>query len=311
MTAPVIVITGANGFVGPHVAARANDVGAEVWAVAREEGPVPELAGAITRYFRADLEHEWPVPEGASAVVHLAGLAAVGASFDQPQRYLSVNSGIMTTMCESLRTRRVRPRVVVVSTGAVYSAPQDADALTEDSPTAPGSPYAVAKILVETQAAYYARRGVDTVIARPFNHIGPGQGPGFVVPDLTDALEALPEGAVMRVGNLQAARDYTDVRDVAAAYVELALASGHRHALYNVASGISHTGYEILAEVALGLGRALPTLEVDASRLRPDDPARITGNASRLATEFGWAPKVDWRRSVADFLAARPTESSE
>ena len=305
MTARTLVVTGANGFVGTHVAALAVESGAEVWAVAREDEPRAELASYASRYYQADLADEWPVPEGATAVVHLAGLAAVGASFDQPQRYLTVNSAIMTTMSEALRTAATRPRVVVVSTGAVYAPPLDGEAVSESDRLVPGSPYAVAKILVETQATYYARRGLDTVVARPFNHIGPGQGPGFVVPDLTAALEGLTPGSPMLVGNLDAARDFTDVRDVARAYLELAFAPTHRHSLYNVASGEAHSALEILGEIARGLGREVPSLEIDASRLRPDDPARIVGSAARLRDEFGWLPRIDWRRSVGDFLAAR------
>ncbi len=304
MSARVLVITGANGFVGAHVAGLAAEAGAEVWAVAREDEPRPALAAHITRYYQADIAEDWPVPSGAAAVVHLAGLAAVGASFDQPQRYLSVNSAIMTTMSEALRTQSERPRVVVVSTGAVYAPPAHGIPITEDDPLIPGSPYAVAKMLVENQAAYYAGRGLDTVVARPFNHIGPGQGPGFVVPDLTAALRRLPAGAVMTVGNLDAARDFTDVRDVARAYLELAFAPTHRHRVYNVASSEAHTARELLSVIAQGLGRDVPTLEVDPKRLRPDDPALIVGSAARLREEFGWEPQIGWRRSVEDFLSS-------
>jgi GDP-4-dehydro-6-deoxy-D-mannose reductase len=295
-----LVITGANGFVGGHLAAVAAQAGVEVWAVGRESEPDARLAAHCDRYYSADLLQEWPVPPGADAVVHLAGLAAVGASFAQPQRYLDVNSGITTTMCEALLGQGDRPRVVVVSSGSVYSSPRDATPLSESSELAASSPYAVAKILVETQAAYYARRGLDTVIARPFNHIGPGQGPGFIVPDLAADLRALPAGQPMRVGNLAAARDFTDVRDVARAYLLLALSPKHAHHIYNVASGESHTGFEVLAEIARSLGRTIPETIVDQSRLRPDDPPTIAGDSTRLRDEFSWAPTVDWRTSVRE-----------
>lgn len=305
MSGRTLVVTGANGFVGTHVAALAAADGVRVIGIGRETEPSAALAPHADTYFAADLEATWPVRERVDAIVHLAGLAAVGPSFAEPQRYLNVNSGIMTTMCETLLRSGHGTRVVVVSSGAVYSPPADGGAIAENDALAPGSPYAVAKILVETQAAYYALRGLDTLVARPFNHIGPGQGPGFVVPDLTAALESLEPGSPMRVGNLQSARDFTDVRDVARAYLTLAFAPAHRHRLYNVASGQAHSAYEILAEIATGLGRDIPTLEIDTARLRPDDPERVTGDSARLRDEFGWAPQLDWRRSVADFLAAR------
>ncbi|UGB35772.1 GDP-mannose 4,6-dehydratase [Microbacterium sp. cx-55] len=287
----------------------AANAGHTVWAAGREDTPSAALASHITEYFPRDLEHTWDIPTGPDAVIHLAGLAAVGPSFDHPQRYLNVNSGIMTRMSEALLTQSRRPRVVVVSSGSVYAAPVAQELITEDSPVVPNSPYAVAKILVETQAAYYAERGLDTVIARPFNHIGPGQGPGFLVPDLTAALQELNEGESLQVGNLAASRDYTDVRDVSRAYLTLAFAPAHRHHVYNVASGASHTGHAMLLAVADALERQLPTLEADPSRFRPTDPAVITGSASRLSDEFGWAPTIPWQQSVREFATLTATAS--
>ncbi len=305
MTRPTIVVTGANGFVGSHVAAGARARGARVVAIGRETEPTASLAPHADEYIAADLEHEWPVAEPVDAVIHLAGLAAVGPSFREPQRYLSVNSGIMTTMCEQLLARGSDARVVVVSSGAVYAPPTDGEPIAEDDPVVTGSPYGVAKLLVEMQASYYARRGLDTVVARPFNHIGPGQGPGFIVADLAEQLERLAPGEPLLAGNLDAKRDYTDVRDVARAYLLLALAESHDHSVYNVASGESHSGREILSALAEALGREVPPVEIDQTRLRPDDPGLITGSARRLQDEFGWIPEIGWQRAIADFVDAR------
>lgn len=303
-----LVITGVNGFVGGHLAAIARAEGLTVWGVGREPAPAAGLAPHLGEYTAADLSEDWPVPDGADAIIHLAGLAAVGPSFEHPQRYLNINSAIMTRMCETLLTQQHRPRVVVVSSGSVYATPEPDETVSETSPTTPNSPYAVAKLLVETQARYYATRGLDTLIARPFNHIGPGQGPGFLIPDLTQTLRTLPAGAELAVGNLNAARDYTDVRDVARAYLTLALAPTHRHDLYNVATGIAHTGHEVLTAITAALGRPIPPLVTDPSRLRPNDPPRITGNAHRLHTEYGWTPTIDYRQSITDYIASSATQ---
>ena len=305
MTRPTLVITGANGFVGGHVAALARERGLTVWAVGREAEPSDAVASSCDDYFCADLYRRWAVPAGASAIVHLAGLAAVGPSFAQPQRYIDINSGIMTRMCEALLEQSHRPRVVVVSTGAVYAPPHGDEPLTENAKTVPTSPYAVAKLTVESQAAYYAGRGLDTVIARPFNHIGPGQSRGFLVPDLTELLIDLTKDTPLHAGNLSAARDFTDVRDVARAYLDMALAERHQHAIYNVASGRPHTGFDILAAIAEELGVNVPDVQIDPARLRPNDPARITGSAQRLTSEYGWTPVIDWRQSITDYLAHR------
>jgi GDP-4-dehydro-6-deoxy-D-mannose reductase len=304
VTSRTLVVTGANGFVGTHVAEIAAAQGHRVWAVARESGPTQRLAPFCDRYFRADLASTWNVPEGADAIVHLAGLAAVGPSFSDPQRYIAVNSGIMSVMSEALLDADLKPRVVVVSSGAVYSPPVGKQLIGENHGTRPSSPYAVAKLVVETQAAYYAGRGLDTVVARPFNHIGPGQSRGFLVPDLTCALRDLPVGSSMMAGSLSTARDYTDVRDVASAYLLLALAPGHRHHVYNVATGLAHTGSEILEVIAEDLGYEVPHVSIDPARVRPNDPPLIAGDSTRLREEFGWHPQIRWDQSIRDFIEA-------
>lgn len=302
MTAPTLVVTGSTGFVGSHVVRLAHESGYRVISIGREPEAPSNASAHVHRYIGADLAEAWPLDEPIDAVVHLAGLAAVGPSFTQPQRYIAVNSSIMTAMCESLLRSSPRARVIVVSSGSVYQSSGADHALDESATTFPGSPYAIAKLLIESQAQYYAHRGLDTVVARPFNHIGPGQGPGFLVPDLARSLGGLAPGSALAVGNLSTARDYTDVRDVAAAYLALAGAPSHRHRVYNVASGTSRTGEEILRSVAEALDVAVPPTTVDAARLRPGDPLRITGSAERLHREFGWSPQIDWTTSIREFV---------
>ncbi|MEX8033374.1 NAD-dependent epimerase/dehydratase family protein [Microbacterium sp. 20-116] len=299
-----LAITGANGFVGPHVAQLAQRAGMRVWAAGREADPAERLAPFCDAYYGTDLTGDWPFPVGVDAVVHLAGLAAVGRSFSEPQRYLEVNSSIMTVMCETLLARSEGARVIVVSSGAVYAPPSEGRSVDEAHAMAATSPYAVAKLLVETQAEYYSRRGVDTVVARPFNHIGPGQGPGFLIPDLTRKLRSAVPGEPLQTGNLSTARDYTDVRDVAAAYVTLASASVHEYATYNVGSGRSHTGAEMLEALASALDVPVPPTSIDTGLLRPGDVADVRGDASRLRDEFGWVPTIDWRSSITDYVGA-------
>lgn len=299
----ILAVTGATGFVGEHVVRQAHDEGYRVWAVGREIEPPQRMAAWCDRYIGADLAEGWPVLDRVDAVIHLAGLAAVGPSFAHPQRYIEVNSAIMTAMCESLLSTSPGARVVVVSSGSVYRADDGGAPIDETSPTSAGSPYAVAKLLVERQAEYYAHRGLDTLVARPFNHIGPGQGPGFLIPDLAAGLNALAPGDALSVGNLATSRDYTDVRDVARAYLTLVAAPTHRHPVYNVSSGASRSGREVLSVLADALGVAAPAVTVDESRIRPGDPLSITGSAARLREEFDWRPRIDWTDSVRDYAA--------
>ncbi|GAA1328772.1 NAD-dependent epimerase/dehydratase family protein [Leucobacter albus] len=296
-----LLVTGVDGFVGRHVARAASLAGATVVGISRNPTPDPELYSILDEHYVADLRDEWPTGLVGDVVIHLAGRAAVGPSFDSPQTYISENSSITTTVCENLLALGGVRRLIGVSTGAVYAAPMPAtESISENARTHMSSPYVVSKVLVENQLAYYQTRGLETVVARPFNHVGPGQGPGFLVPDLLQRLKILPEGQPLQVGNLSTARDYTDVRDIADAYVGLAIAPKLNDRLYNVASGRATSGYQILEMLCSSLGRSVPELDVDQSFLRPTDVPSIRGSADRLTNEIGWRPDVLLPQTIAD-----------
>jgi GDP-4-dehydro-6-deoxy-D-mannose reductase len=140
-----VAVSGVNGFVGVHLTHELVEHGHEVIGLGK--GPVtPDVEAALLDYQDHDLSQVWP-PTPADAVVHLAGLSAVGPSFDDPQGYLQGNSAPVTNLCEGLLSEGRSPRVVVVSTGALYA---PGVGVREDSPTQPSSPYAVSKLLVET-----------------------------------------------------------------------------------------------------------------------------------------------------------------
>lgn len=294
-----LAITGADGFVGRHVAAMAAERGHRVIALSRSRDAIVPGADEVVE---ADLTEAWPRMPPVDAVVHLAALAAVGPSFDEPVRYIADNAAMTAHLCEALlHGPRPAPRVIAASTGAIYA--RSERPIDESVPLAFASPYAVSKGTVDSLLSYYRHRGLDTVVARPFNHIGAGQGPGFLVPDLIARLDALEPGGALRVGNLDAERDYTDVRDVASAYLLLAEAPVLEHDVYNIASGRARSGHEVLAAICAAMGRELPPLR--SGRRRPLDVPRVVGDASRLRRELGWAPRFDFETSIAAAIAAR------
>lgn len=301
-----LVVTGVDGFVGRHVARIAARQGIAVTGISRTDAPDSSLQPDLVEYISADLTDAWPVSAPTDApIVHLAGLAAVGPSFDSPQTYIASNSAMVSHMCEALLAAGAgSTRVVGVSTGAVYAHDERAPLRRENDPVAFSSPYVVSKVLVENQLAYYRGRGLSTVVARPFNHIGPGQGPGFILPDLLTQLARLRVEEPLRVGNLDTRRDYTDVRDVAAAYVKLATTSRLEHTVYNVASGKARSGRELLDAVCTILGRRTPSLELDVTRVRATDPAVIVGDARRMSDEFDWHATVPLERTLHDVVAS-------
>lgn len=297
-----LIVTGIDGFVGRHVARQAKAAGMAVHGIGYASGLDASVADSLDTYIPADLRQGWPSTPNADAVIHLAALAAVGPSFDHPQEYIEANSAMVTHMAEHLVSSGFEGTVLAVSSGAVYE-PNEDGALTETSPIGVTSPYVVSKMLVENQLDYYRRRGLRTVVTRPFNHIGPGQNPGFLVPDLCRQLVDHDPTQPMPVGNLTTHRDYLDVRDVASAYLTLVTSPTHRHLVYNVCSGVSVSGTEILERICAAMGIPVPAIHADPTRYRPVDAQKVTGSSARLREELGWAPQYPLEQSIADAVA--------
>jgi len=298
-----VVVTGVGGFVGQHLVRELVGNGHNVIGLGLGSADWHD-ARLMTDYLAVDLRNSWPLID-CDAVVHLAALSAVGPSFTEPQRYIEANSAPLTHMGEALLTTTRRARILVVSTGAVYQGPSGS-AWKEDTRILPSSPYIVSKLVTEMQSAYYQRRGLDIVVMRPFNHIGPGQRTGFLLPDLVEGVRTwIQTGAPLSVGNLGTRRDYTDVRDVVRAY-RLALEAPQLNAtIFNVCSGKSVSGHELLASVtrALSPGRP-PEIVVDESKLRPGDPEEIRGDNTAINTALGWRPTIPTDQSVRDVIVS-------
>lgn len=297
-----VVVTGVEGFVGRHVVYELTRRGHIVHGVTHHALNDEAFEKSLASLQKADLRSNWPRNLEADAIIHLAGLASVGDSFTHPQKYIDSNSAMITEMAESLLTDNLNVRVVVASTGALYAQPTNGEPIAEQSSLHLSSPYTVSKRLVELQLAYYRIRGLETIAVRPFNHIGPGQRHGFLVPDLYEALRVHSPGSRLAVGNLRTRRDYTDVRDVARAYADIATASSLRHTTYNVCSGTSYSGLEILEILCREMGIEHPELQVDPRRMRPSDVESIVGSAHRIRGELGWTPLRTVEYAIRDFV---------
>jgi GDP-4-dehydro-6-deoxy-D-mannose reductase len=304
-----VAVTGATGFVGQTLVEHLVASGFEVIGISDHPEPAPRISRLLRQYICADLTNGWPDMRPIHGLVHLAGLAAVQPSFGRPQDYLNINSSIVTHMFEHALRAGWAGRALIVSSGAVYGSvtASDQPGFVESSPTAATSPYVVSKLLVEIQAEYYGRQGIDAMVVRPFNHIGPGQGPGFIVPDLKAKVVDWQPGTAVTVGNLDSSRDYTDVRDIVRAYRLLLEKCDPRHRTYNVCSGSAHSGHEVLEAVCTALGRPIPPTKVVADRAI--DPHVITGNAQRLRLETGWEPTITLQQSIRDFVNSEPSHS--
>ncbi|MDB5184896.1 MAG: NAD-dependent epimerase/dehydratase [Candidatus Saccharibacteria bacterium] len=298
-----VLVTGVNGFVGRHVAAELRRRGITVVGLG---GQAVEDSQFVDQYVALDLTQ--PIDpssfsfDGIDGVIHLAGLAAVGPSFDEPLHYVATNVGIETNLFEAAQAQGARPRFVIVSSGSLYSSSAELP-LTETSIVSPNSPYAVSKLSQEFMASYYGNRGFDCMLARPFNHFGPGQGLGFIAPDLAQQLVAIERGTAdhISVGNLDAERDYTDVRDIARAYIDL-LDKGQAGELYNICNGTPRSGHELL-NALLASSDARPEIIQDPARLRPADNPVVYGSHAKLSEHTGWQPTISFETTAADVLS--------
>lgn len=302
-----IIITGINGFVGEHLARHIKLLGHQVHGIARDDTANKKTADIVDLYTKADLLDKTSVDaidfSQTKAIIHLAGLASVGESFDKPDLYREGNAVMTDNLLTASTAQGFKGRIVVVSTGALYD-PNQPLPLSEDSKTITSSPYAEGKLKAEAVARKHRDNGVDVVIARPFNHIGPGQGSGFLVPDLYIALTeaAVHEAATITTGNLTTRRDYTDVRDIVSAYAMLALSPTLNYDLYNICSGTSTSGAEILHTLQEATSTAYITPVTDPTRIRPTDPQELVGDSSRLQEEVGWHPYTSLFQTIQDFV---------
>jgi GDP-4-dehydro-6-deoxy-D-mannose reductase len=298
-----VVVSGINGFVGHHLTRELVKNNVSVIGVGHEPELQPDIKELVDDYYSQDLASSWPDTGEVDGVIHLAGLAAVGPSFDNPQKYIEINSSIVTNLCEYYQQKERRPRIVIISSGAIYS-PDQPMPITEDGEIGYTSPYAVSKVLTENQIMYYRQRGLDCVVARPFNHIGPGQAKGFILPDFYDRISSITDSTI-KVGNVNTRRDYTDVRDIAKAYTKMILAPELKSPIYNVCSGKSLSGQEILEILKSKMGRDSISFEIDRSLVRPTDIPEIVGDSSLLQNEINWHPEIDIDQTVNDFVQSK------
>lgn len=299
-----ILVTGVNGFVGYHLSKELRKQGYVIYGTGMESSVRPALKSTVNHYIGpSDLTNPTSIKNiplsKIDAVINLAGLAQVGSSFGQSEKYLHINVEVHTKLVSELYKLKKQIRIVAISTGAVYSHNQPLPLSEESNLITTGSPYALSKLAMEKELHQYTERGMDIVIARPFNHVGPGQMGGFIVPDLTK--QVLKNNKVL-VGNLNTERDYTDVRDVVKAYVILATKLKLKNRLYNICSGRSVSGKQLLDMIVDSTGKSEVEISVDKAKIRPDDPKVIYGDYSRLKNDTGWTPTIPINQTIKDYV---------
>jgi GDP-4-dehydro-6-deoxy-D-mannose reductase len=236
-------------------------------------------------------------------VYHLAAYAAVGDSFQKTKAILENNLILQLNVLDAIKRHVADARTLVVGSAMEYDFSQvKAPTIDEQVPLGPVSPYAVSKVLQDLLGYSYARSyQLDIVRTRPFNHIGERQSPDFVVSAFAQQIVAIEKGQQdsLQVGNLEAVRDFTDVKDVVQAYITL-MEKGLAGEVYNIGSGRGYTVRQIL-DMLIELAKVEITVQTDPNRLRPADVPITVANIDRIK-QLGWQPTIDIKQTLQRVL---------
>jgi GDP-4-dehydro-6-deoxy-D-mannose reductase len=309
-----VLITGITGFAGSHLAdyVLAEHPGVEVfgtyrWRSRREN--IAHLGGRIrllesdlgdVTALRSALERSRP-----DAIFHLAAQSFVPTSWNAPAETFHVNATGQVNLFEAIRSLGLDPVVQLACSSEEYGlVHKDETPIREENPLRPLSPYAVSKVAQDYLGYQYFRSyGLRAVRTRGFNHEGPRRGEVFVMSNFARQIAAIEAGeqeAVIRVGNLDSVRDFTDVRDMVRAYW-LAATKGEPGEVYNIASGRGITIREMLDRL-LAMSKVEVRVETDPARLRPSDVEVLLGDASKFRAATGWEPRIPLEQTLADTL---------
>ncbi len=238
-------------------------------------------------------------------IFHLAAQSSVSVSWKNPTLTIDVNIKGGVNVLEALRKLDYKPRVLMIGSGEEYGHIRPGETpINEDNNTRPGNIYAATKACQNMLSKIYVDAyDLNVMMVRAFNHIGPNQTPLFVVADFCKQVAEIEAGnqePVIRVGNLSAARDFTDVRDVVRAYAML-VEKGQPGETYNVGSGHAVVIDEIL-KMILSNSSAEIKVEVDANKLRPVDVPIIEADITKLQEATGWDRQIDLEQTIKETL---------
>lgn len=287
-------VTGGSGFVGSVLRERI-EAERDVFIAMPADMDIRDEA-ALTQSL-ADAKPDY--------VVHLAAQSFVPDAFKDPRATFDVNLFGTLSLLTALRATDFSGRMLFVGSGDMYGlVAEDELPVSEDRALKPRNPYAVSKVAAEALCYQWAQtEKLDIVLARPFNHIGPGQDTRFAIADFASQIAGMikaGEPRVLTAGDVDAGRDFTDVRDIVSAYLAL-LKHGRTGQAYNVCSGTSRSVRQLIDGLAEVAGIELK-IERDPARYRPAEQKRICGDPAKLRKDTGWSPGIELRQTLQDTL---------
>ncbi|HCJ11006.1 MAG TPA: GDP-mannose 4,6-dehydratase [Clostridiales bacterium] len=308
-----VLITGVTGFAGSHLAEYAmTRPGVEVYGTIRTRSRLGNISHLLEdlKLVECDLRDPFSVERAVDEVrpdflFHLAAQSFVPASWTAPEETITTNVLGQLHLLEAVRKHCPDARVQIACSSEEYGLVHpDEIPINEDNPLRPLSPYGVSKVAQDLLGYQYHRSyGLWIVRTRAFNHTGPRRGEVFAVSSFAKQVAEIEAGMrppVLLCGNLDARRDFTDVRDMVQAYW-LALEHGEPGEVYVIASGRSHTMRQVL-DLILELARVPVEVRVDPERLRPSDVPVLEGDSSKFRAKTGWTPTIPLRKTLSDLL---------
>lgn len=309
-----VLITGITGFAGSHLAEYilANHPEVEIYGIVRWRSRMDNIVGILDKIhcLEADLKDMVSLRAALAEskpdrIFHLAAQSFVPTSWKCPAETFAINAIGQINLFESILALDLKSRVQIAGSseeyGQVFS---DEIPMKETNPLRPLSPYAVSKVSQDLLAfQYYKSYGLRAVRTRGFNHTGPRRGDVFVTSSFAKQIaeiEKKKRPPVINVGNLEAKRDFTDVRDMVRAYW-LSLEKGIEGDVYNIGSGQAYSMQELL-DLLMSLSRTKMEVRVDPERLRPSDVPVLLADSSKFRTLTGWQPRIPFKQTILDLL---------
>lgn len=301
------LIIGAAGFVGAYLINELHENGIDVYAT---KLPHEKLENPYAKVYDLDIMDKEAVVAllfeiRPDHIFHLAAQSSVGLAWKNPGLTVDVNIKGSLNVMDAVRELFYKPRLLMIGSGEEYGHIRPGETpITEDNLLRPGNIYAATKACQNMIGSIYSKAyDMELILVRAFNHIGPGQAPMFVVSDFCKQvaeIEKAEREPVMKVGNLTARRDFTDVRDVVRAYVKLVQA-GQPGETYNVGSGNARTIQEIL-DLIISQSNVKIQVEIDPNKLRPVDVPIIEADISKLSALTGWKPQIPLEQTIRETL---------
>lgn len=307
-----VLITGITGFAGSHLAEYALSKGAEVYGSMRWRSKTENIEHIKEQInlIECDLRDlssvnaliEISKPE---YIFHLAAQSFVHTSWHAPAETLSTNVLCQINLFEAVRHKRIDPMIQIAGSSEEYGLVYENEIpVRETNPLRPLSPYAVSKVTQDLLGYQYHKSfGLKIVRTRGFNHTGPRRGEVFVSSNFAKQIVEIERGkneGIVKVGNLEAKRDFTDVRDMVKGYW-LALENGKPGEVYNICSGKAWTIREVL-DILLSKSKVSAKVEQDPERLRPSDVPILCGDNSKFSRETNWQPEIPFDKTLEDLL---------